>query len=212
MEDGFMDFLTGEQRDEFAAINARVGLGPLEYTCQETADRIASSPTTDVINMHSTGDLSHFKPHMISVGSVQKMREICGTRFRGRSVEGPGPNVPPPPSFPELKSLENVAPSQLKAVPIATLMRRVRDAAAVFVLNDETLVEEYKDLINALLFPGRVAVYTGHTLTVPAGGTLHIGGDEPVFLNFGRLITGDGATIRVTTDFVINFQKTVETA
>lgn len=206
-----MDFLTDEQRANFAAINARLGLGPEEYTCQETADLIAASGTADVINMHTTGDLSHFKPHMIPVGSVEDMRKIVGTQPDQKSVEGSGPDVPPPPSQIELNALKAVTPGRLKAEVPAELMRRVIQAATVYVLGNDRLVQEYTDLINALLYPGRIAVYTGHTLTVPAGGTLHIGGDEPAFLNFGQLVTGDGATIRVTTQFAINFQQSVET-
>ncbi len=205
-----MDFLSDEQKAKFAAINARLGLGPEEYTCQETADQMAAR--TDTINMHTTGDDSHFKPHMISVGSVQEMRKIVGTPTGLKPTKGHPPHIPPPPTEQERDLHSGMNLSELKANVSPELIERAREAAIIYVLGNDKLVDEYTDLINALFYPGRIAAFTGHTLSVPAGGTLHIGGDEPAFLNFGQLVTGDGATIRVTTQFAINFQQAVETS
>ena len=57
----------------------------------------------------------------------------------------------------------------------------------------------YVPLINALKFPGRAAVFTGETLTVPDGAVHVIDGDDPVVLNYGRIVVGKNATIRFQT-------------
>jgi hypothetical protein len=189
-----MDFLSKEQRERFENTNKLFGLGPQEFTAHLSDEEHNALPQTRL--MSSTGD-SHFPRHYASVGSIAEMRRLAGF---GERVS-PNPLVREPP-YPEplpkavVDSVLSGLNSSLKPQLTQEIADKITAAAAAYVIGDPARVESYVPLINALKFPGRAAVFTGETLTVPDGAVHVIDGDDPVVMNYGRIVVGKNATIR----------------
>lgn len=192
-----MKFLSQEQHGLFIKTNELFGLGPQEYTAQLSDEEIHALPQTRI--MASTGK-SDFPPHYISVGSIQEMRKLAGF---GETFSPEQSSCEPP--YPD--PLEQSVVEGLLSGPRSTLKpnipRHIADtiiaAAAAYVMGDPAKVESLVPVINALMFPARAAVFTGETLTVPDGAVHVIDGDDPVILNYGQIVVGRNATIRLRT-------------
>jgi hypothetical protein len=202
-----MSDLTEKQKAAFAAVNARVGLGPTEYTAKLSENELAALPDTRI--MSSNADDSHFPPHYIPVGSIAEMRQIAGFPEEYADTGQTEPDYPNPPSKDEM-NLADGTKTNISALLSDDLRDRINRAAEGYVMGNPAKVKDYEALINATLFPGRIAVFTGDILDVPAGTTHVIGGDDPVVLNYEKIIVGDNATIRVETGHDITTQIFVQ--
>lgn len=191
-----MDNLTEEQRAKFAAKNALLGLGPNEYTVQFSEENIASLPKELVFS--SNADESHFLPHYVPVASIAEMRRIAGFAEEYEDKGQQEPDYPAAPSGEEL-DLANSDSANISGTLGAELRDRIRRAAEAYVAGDPAKVKDYEPLINATMFPGRAAVFTGEVLEVPANTTYVVKGADPVILHFEKIIVGDNGTIRVET-------------
>lgn len=208
-----MDYLTQEQRDSFAATNALLGLGSEDFTAEPVQNDNFLSDNQNVSVMSSDSDESTFTPHYVQVGSIAELRKIAGLpepTTSGFSAGKDDDNIyyPPPPSEADLQQLDNQSLiGGLKFQPADDdLRQRITQAAQAFVMGDPEKVSGYEPLINAAMYPGQVVAFTGDTLKVPDGGTLLITGKDPIVLNFGQIVIGDGAKIVIQTDTMINSQ------
>jgi hypothetical protein len=207
-----MDYLTEEQKASFAATNALLGLGPTDLTAEPALSGRSSLSEESTMIMSSNADESHFTPHLVEVGSIADLRALAGlpeqnTMSRGGDTNEP--YYPPPPTEEELQQVTGArgVASDLKFQPEdEDLQQRIAQAANAYVMGDPQKVAEYEPLINAAMFPGQVAAFTGDTLEIPAGATHVISGSDPVVLNYGQIIVGEGATIVVQTETMINSQ------
>ena len=192
-----MKFLSQEQHEMFVKTNELFGLGPQEFTAQLSDEEIQALPQTRM--MSSTGK-SDFPRHYISIGSIQEMRKLAGF---DESFSPKQCNCEPP--YPEplersvVESLLSGPSSSLKLKVPQYIADNIAAARAAHVMGDPAKVESYTPLINALTFPARAAVFTGETLTVPDGAVHVIEGDDPVILNYGQIVVGKNATIRLRT-------------
>jgi len=198
-----MDFLTAEQNARFADVNARLGLGPEEFTAALSPDELAALPA--VRRMSSTPD-SDFPLRFVSIGSVEEMRKLVGNDEFVAPTNGSEPDYPSPPSPAEIDRLLNAIRNQQKPQVSPELMASIHQAAIAYVVGNPAKVQAFVPLINALLYPGRVAVFTGDTLDVPRGATHMITGDDPLVLNFGRITVAKDATIKVNSRTFISSQ------
>lgn len=202
-----MSDLTEKQKAAFAAVNARVGLGPTEYTAKLSEEELASLSDTRI--MSSNADESHFPPHLVPVGSIAEMRKIAGFPEEYEDCGQQEPDYPDPPSKGEMNLVDGSS-ANISSSLSDDLRDRIRRAAEGYVMGNPAKVKDYEALINATLFPGRIAVFTGDILDVPANTTHVIGGNDPVFLNYEKIIVGDNATIRVETGHDITTQIFVQ--
>jgi hypothetical protein len=199
-----MDFLTDEQNERFATINARLGLGPTEFTAQLPVGKFVALPS--VRTMSSTKH-SDFPVQYIGIGSVEEMRTMVGVANEiVISHTGSEPDYPVAPSQAEIERILHAIGSGMNPQISPELMERIKQALLVYVVGDPARVTAFVPLINATQFPGRAAVFTGDILEVPAGTTHEITGEDPVVLNYGKIIVGPGASIKVRTATFINSQ------
>ncbi|MEL7114143.1 MAG: hypothetical protein AAGP08_00900 [Pseudomonadota bacterium] len=204
-----MHFLSEEQRSEFAKINARLGLGPEEFTVDADEEMNVRLPETDSteIRMSSSGG-SDFTPHIMPVASIEDLRHIIDPPTFGHLVEGETPKIPAPiEEVMSAEALTNVSHLELRPHITPELLEHIKEAATVFAFGDAAAVETYTTLINAALYPGKLAAFTGPKLVVPPGKKLVITGEDPVMLNFGEITMSEGAELVVHTQFSINCQK-----
>jgi hypothetical protein len=199
-----MDFLTREQNERFAEVNARLGLGPDEFTADLPPDELSGLPHTRI--MSSTGD-SHFPRVVIPVGSIDEMRKLVGLggNFVAPKV-GTEPDYPVAPSQAEIDQILSAVRNNAKPQIGYELKQRIEQAAIAYVLGNPDNVAPFVPLINALLYPGRVAVFTGQKLELPRGASHIITGDDPVVLNYGQISVAQGATIKVKSTTFISSQ------
>lgn len=205
-----MEFLSAEQNDQFTAANQRFGLGAADFSAQLSTAEFAALPQTRV--MASTGK-SDFPSHVVAVGSIQELRALVGNNDTPGATPllGQEPHYPEPLSDAELAGFKGLATTSLKPEISAELADRVTKAAEAYVLGDPAKVESYVEAINALKFPGRVAVFSGDTLEIPAGTTHVLTGDDPVVLNYGHISIAPGGSLRIETEFFINAQMFTHT-
>jgi hypothetical protein len=195
--------LTEEQKNAFAAVNARLGLGPTEYTARLSENELSSLPATRI--MSSSADESHFPPHYIAVGSIAEMRKIAGFSEEYVDSGQEEPDYPDPPSQDEMHLAEGYS-ANISSKLSDDLRNRIRRAAEAYVVGNPAKVKGYESLINATLFPGRIAVFTDGILEVPANTTHIIKGPDPVILNYEAIIVGENATISVQSGAEITTQ------
>lgn len=199
-----MHFLSREQNERFAEVNARLGLGPDEFTVELTPGELTALPPLRI--MSSTGD-SHFPRHVISIGSVEEMRKLVGfgAKFAPPKA-GTEPDYPVAPPQAEIDQILNALHTNAKAQISHELMERIEQAAIAYVVGDPGKVAAFVPLINATLYPGRAAVFTGEKLDVPNGSSHLIAGDDPVVLNFGQITVAGGGSIKVKSRTFISAQ------
>jgi hypothetical protein len=107
-----------------------------------------------------------------------------------------------------LKKVKSKA--ELLAMMDKSFSENIQKASSAFVLGDSRKVKEYEDLINAIMFPGEVAVFGGDNLIVPDGQTHTITGPDPVKLTYGEISVGVGSQILVETDANITSQNFIQ--
>jgi hypothetical protein len=199
-----MKILNSEQNARFAEVNARCGLGPDEFTAKLADSELAALPKTRV--MASTGH-SDFPPYILPIGSVEDMRKLVG--LAGAFVPpkvGSEPDYPPPPTIEEVESFLNATQGGVKPLISHGFKERIEKAAIAYVVGDPEKVKGYEPMINSLLYPGRVAVFSGETLDVPSGSDHVLTGDDPVMLNYGKITVAKGGTIKVKSRAFISAQ------
>jgi hypothetical protein len=202
-QESFMDFLSREQNERFAEVNARLGLGPDEFTAELPPGDLAALPPVRM--MSSTGD-SHFPRIFVSIGSIEEMRKLLGHGEFVPPTEGTEPVYPVAPPQAEIDQILNAIRNNAKPQVSHELKERIEQAAIAYAVGDPDKVAAFVPLINALLYPGRVAAFTGQKLELPGGASHVIAGDDPVVLNYGQISVAAGATIKVNARTFISSQ------
>jgi hypothetical protein len=82
----------------------------------------------------------------------------------------------------------------------------VHKAARAYVLGHSEKVQSHEEVINAMLFPTRVAVFAGDGIVVTKDNPLIITGSQPVVLNYSSITVEDGGQIIVQVTAQINAQ------
>jgi len=195
--------LTQEQQNRFASINHRLGLTGDAHLKQDAVIKEVQAKKQNLV--FSSDPLeSDVPPIHVSVGSVAEFKSMVGVPNEedDSHIDYPAPME------------EHHARLLASATSKADLLTKMdesfafnmRKAANAYIMGDARKVMEYEDLINAVMFPGRIAVFTGNDLDIPAGETYVIQGTDPVVWNFECIEEGAGSEILITTMAKINTQ------
>ncbi|MFB6456384.1 hypothetical protein ACE38W_14020 [Chitinophaga sp. Hz27] len=191
-----MNTLTQEQKDKHAAVNSRLGLASdAHLTLSKQIKSVQQSKQNLVFSSDPLE--SDFPPIHVSVGSIAEFKKLVGVADGedDSHIDYPGPM-----SEGQRSVMSTVrSKAELLTKMDEQLYDRMRKAAHAFVMGDSRKVQEYVPLINSLMFPGRIAVFTGEDLDIPAGATVTIKGEDPVVFNFQEITEGKDAEILITT-------------
>lgn len=195
--------LTPEQQAAYAKINSLVGLGPDEATYTMDAN---SQPKNLVLS--SDPEESSVPPHFVPVGSIAELRKVAGyddIHPKPAVRQEDEAHYPAALSASEKKLLSS-QPNAMKPTVHAELKQKIEKAATAYVMLDPDRVREYEPLINATMFPGKVAVFAAADLYVPPGDILKLSGPDGTIYNYGTVTVGKGASIQVDVNCIFNCQ------
>jgi hypothetical protein len=184
-----MSTISPEARQKFAAVNARLGLGP-ETSTHPSLQELPADHEGPVI---FSGDplLATVRPHMVPVASIDEFRKM--THVPTDTDEHI--RYPPPPSAALLNHFERAGSRTALVNGLSAKDERViKQAAAAFVMGNPQKVERYKDLINNLYFPLQMAVYAS-TEPLLIDKEIIIKGPTPVNWNYPSIIMMNGGSI-----------------
>ena len=199
-----LNFLTAEQKAAFAKVNALLGLGPDEVTYSFSGD----NPQPANLVLSSDPAESHVPPHLIPIGSIAELRKVAGyddIHPKPQVREEDEAHYPEPVGAHELALLESQGTSMALSVS-PDLRKRIAKAATAYVMLNPERVRDYVPLINATMFPGKVAAFVAEDLNVPAGQTITLTGPSGTIFNYGAVTVGAGGSIAVDVNCTFNCQ------
>ncbi len=204
-----MDFLTDQQRANFASFNQRLGLAPDELIHDTTEQHAQLKAVNDgpVIISSNPGE-SHIPVKIVPVGSIAELNKMVGLPDNGDDSDVHYPDPLPEHQTSLLQTANSRA--ELFAGLDDSTFETVKKAATAFLMGNSARLADHEPMINAMMFPGQVALATGSDLNIPAGQTYVIQGNDPVVLNYGRITVGTGAQIKVLTDTTLSTQIFVQ--
>jgi hypothetical protein len=198
-----MQVLTEEQKDRMIKINQRLGLPADAHETHHEKIVAAQSKKTELV--FSADPLeSDVPPIHVMVGSIAEFKKLVGTED-----DKDDSHIQYPEEYPEEhQRLVDTATSKgdLLAKMDERFSQNLKKAAYAYVMGNSKKVAKYESAMNAIMFPGRIAVFTGHELQVPDGQRYRIQGDEPVLWNFGVIKVGKDSEIKISTMVMINSQ------
>ncbi|MBV8256145.1 MAG: hypothetical protein JO154_26355 [Chitinophaga sp.] len=198
-----MNTLTQAQKDNHALVNQRLGLAPDAHLTLSAQIKNIQQQKKDLV--FSSDPLeSDVPPVHVNVGSIAEFKKMVGVP----DGEDDSHVVYPEPMADHHRQLMGSVGSkgELLGRMDDQLHEKMRQAAYAYVMGDSRKVEEYVPLINSLMFPGRIAVFTGQDANIPDGATWTIKGEDPVVLNFEEITEGQGAEIKITTNCSLHTQ------
>jgi hypothetical protein len=199
--------LTQEQKNKFARVIERLGLAADAHVKQYEALKEAQSKKKNLV-FSSDPIGSDVPPLYVSVGSVAEFKSKIGVED-GEDDS----HIEYPPRMEALHAdLLKTATSKgdLLSKMDETMANNMRKAAHAYVMGDSRKVMEYEPLINKIMFPGKIAVFAGGELDIPAGQTYTIQGDDPVVWNYEIIKEGQGSEIKITTMATVTSQYFIQ--
>lgn len=206
-----MASLTPAQQGRFLKINERLGITADAIARQkellqaaQSGQRNAQSGKQELV-FSSDPIESHVPPIYVSVGSIADAKRLVGV-----DDDSDDAHVAYPQAFPQqyadvFRTAKSKGEVFGKVYP--EFFVQLEKAAHAYVMGNSRKVQEYEDAINAVLFPGRIAVFTGDDLIIPQDGIFRIKGPDPIYLNYQSIITGSDAEIWITTKAILNTQN-----
>ncbi|PPL03110.1 hypothetical protein [Parapedobacter indicus] len=199
-----MSELNEQQMGRFNAVNARLGLAPAQST-HATNARVKDFVAKQHVVLSSNPAESDIPPYLIAVGSIAELNKLAGAPDDGDDTDV----VYPPAASAHLtaKAEQPLTRAQLIGSLDDDTLADLKTAAAAYLKGNPAKVADYEPLINATLFPGKVAVFADSgDLNVPENGSVTIKGADPVVLNYGSITVGQNGQIIVQTDANITTQ------
>lgn len=195
--------LSPEQREAFAKINALLGLGPDECTY-----RIQEGAQPQKLILSSEPEHSNVPPYFVPIGSIAELRKVAGYEdIHPKTGYREADEIHYPESLSEShKALLDSQPNGMKPIVSPELKRMIEKAAIAFVMLDPERVREYEPLINAVMFPGKVAAFVAEDLEVQTGQTVELTGNSGTVFNYGTVTVHPGGSIIVAVDCTFNCQ------
>ncbi|RAJ80352.1 hypothetical protein CLV59_105461 [Chitinophaga dinghuensis] len=198
-----MNTLTQAQKDNHASVNQRLGLAPDAHLT--LSNQIKSIQQQKKNLVFSSDPLeSDVPPIHVSVGSIAEFKKMVGVP----DGNDDGHVTYPDPLADHHRQLMSAVGSKAELLSRMDdqLFDKMQKAAYAYVMGDSRKVQEYEPLINSLMFPGRIAVFTGEDLDIPSGETYTIKGEDPVVMNFEEITEGQNAEIMITTNCSLHTQ------
>ncbi len=198
-----MNTLTQTQKDNHALVNQRLGLAAdAHLTLSKTIKSIQQQKKNLVFSSDPLE--SDVPPVHVSVGSIAEFKKMVGTPD---GSDDSHINYPGAMADHHRELMSTVSSKQdLLGKMDEHLHDKMQKAAYAYVMGDSRKVQEYEPLINSLMFPGRIAVFTGEDLDIPAGEVYTIKGEDPVVFNFEEITEGKDAEIMITTNCSLHTQ------
>jgi hypothetical protein len=193
--------LTESQAKAFADVNKRLGMGPTETTFSQEDSKSSGGAT------HFSSDplSSHIPPKIVPVASIAELNKLVGIADTNDDS-----HVEYPVSLPKAHlAVFNSAKSTEEFHSSVTheMHANIHKAATAYVLGNSKKVHEYEPLINARMFPGKVAVFVAQNITVTAESPLIIKPGDPQLHNYGIVTIKPGGYIRVEEHATFNVQQ-----
>ncbi len=199
-----MSELNEQQKRNFEAMNTRLGLAPTQSTIATAANAKKSAPKQHIVLSSDPGE-SDVPPHIIAVGSIAELNKMVGAPDNGDDSHVQYP--PAPPAQFTARAKQPISRAELIGGMDENSLNNLKMAATAYLKGNPTKVAAYEPMINAAMFPGKVAVFAdAGNLNVPANGSVTIQGNDPVVLNYGSITVGQNGQIVVVTDANITTQ------
>ena len=201
--------LDPEAQNNYAAVNNRMGLSH-DFSSHGPIESQAGVPL-----VFSADPLeSHVPPKIISVASIAQMNDMLGVpdHFPDEHIEGPEP-LEQRVQF----HLSNVgSTNELWSKLTESDIKNVKTAARTYILGNSERVKEYEPLINALMFPAKIAYFACPDDYIIKGPVVvKKSGSTPIYWCYNNIIIEPGGSITSEAeDFKIdcNNFKTVSAA
>ncbi len=198
-----MNTLTQAQKDNHASVNKRLGLAPDAHLTLSAQIKSIQKQKKNLV--FSSDPLeSDIPPIHVSVGSIAEFKRMVGV---SDDTDDSHINYPGPMADHHRQLMSAVgSKAELLGRMDEQLHDKMQKAAYAYVMGDSRKVQEYESLINSLMFPGRIAVFTGEDLDIPAGETYTVKGEDPVVMNFEEITEGQNAELMITTNCSLHTQ------
>ncbi len=199
-----MQQLTKEQLKNFDDVNKRLGL--TEQQVKASAESLSKAQKKKSTHLTFSSDplQSDVEPIFINVGSIQQLKEMVGVADGNGDKDIP---YPPPLTAHEKEIFKNAKSlADLRSHMSEAFAHKILKAAEAYIMGNSEKVKEYVDLINDIRFPGRLAVFAGDTLNIPANSTYTVSGADPVVWNYQSITVGSGGQIVVETQLTSTSQ------
>lgn len=170
--------LTDEQKEKYAAVNRKFGIGDLESTYQP-AD-FAGKPLT----FSADPAQSDIPPRIIPVQTIADLKALIGNPA-------------------DRDDTDIDYPAEAGSCTEAQMEANLPKAARAYVLGNPEKVKTYESLINAQMFPMSVA-YFAATAPYVIDQPVVVTGPGPVAWNYPAIVFKTGGNITADVDFTIN--------
>lgn len=218
--------LSPEQRSAFEASLARFGLGTDALTHQTArtselrgfqaaaAGMMAAEAAPAPVVFSSDPEQSHVPPTIVQVNDIAQLKQMAGVpdehydagMYTDRTIDYPEPL--PEPTAQLLTSAQNKCDLEYNLTD--DHFEDVRRAAQAYMQGQSAKVASYEPMINALMFPTQLAVFSGESLVVDT--PVVVSGSAPVSWNYGTItVVEPHGQIIVQTEFNINTQNFIVT-
>ncbi|OZG73938.1 hypothetical protein BTA51_09155 [Hahella sp. CCB-MM4] len=196
------DKLTETEAKAFAEVNQRLGMGPTDTTfTQEHMLAKGSGP----VHMSSDPLASHIPPKIIPVASIAEMNKLVGIPdyYNDSHVDYPPPL--PQEHLNQLTAANSTEEFRQSVSP--EMHENIKKAAVAYVQGNSNKVKDYEPLINAAMFPGKVAAFVAENITVTAENPLIIMPGDPQVHNYGTITVEPGGRIQVSEHVTLTCQQ-----
>jgi hypothetical protein len=195
---------TNTLKNNVQLFNQRIGLPPDAHLGLSAILKKAQQEKKDLIFSENQFE-SDIPMARVSIDSIRHLKSLAGLPD---GIEDAHIAYPPPLDRGWLQAFGN-AGSRLELDakmddPFYSNVRKARDA---YLLGNSRKVLEYEPIIDSLLFPSVMTVFTGEELNIPAGEVYTIKGDGVFALNFEQITLGKGAEMKITPGTIINAQS-----
>ena len=147
----------------------------------------------------------HLAPLAIPVASISDMNKLVGIPDTNDDSHVEYPEPARQELLNLLKSANSTDEFHRSVTP--DMHDNIRKAATAFVLGNSSKVKDYEPLINARMFPGKVAAFVADDIVITAENPLIIKPGDPQVHNYGTITVKPGGYIQVSENATINCQQ-----
>lgn len=186
-------------RDSYSQVNHKLGITESQIKASyESLKKAQERKKKGEGIVFSSDPLeSDVAPVFVAVSSIQQFKAFVGV---ADGSDDKDIYYPPPMTAAEKAIFEKAKSlAELRSHMSDEFANKVKKAAEAYVMGNSEKVKDYTDIINDLGFPGRVAVFSGGPLVVPANTTYTVTGNDPVVWTYSTITVGAGGQILVQT-------------
>lgn len=189
--------LSPKAQSYYAAVNIRLGLAPDECT----HGPIETYRNGETIVFSSDPLESDVPPKIMAIASIAQMNKMVGIPDH---IPDDHLYAPPPLGAALRSKLENANSSnEFWGALTDEDTENIKDAALVYVLGNSRRVAEYEPLINALMFPTKIACFCS-TEDLIIKTPVVVKGNAPVCWCYNNIIIEPGGSLRAEVDMKID--------